>query len=171
MRRLVVPALIVPLALAIAGCGESDDSGSSGSATGGAAGSGSGGAAGSASGGASGASGGGGAAGSGAVPGGAVHGTVAYAGAETGALVVGVYTACPPAGPPVNLNMKRYDTPAFPQAYELTNVDPGSYYIVAVLDVGSNNPTMPGPEDLQACSGQVTVSASAGATADITLTP
>lgn len=50
-------------------------------------------------------------------------------------------------------------------------MEPGSYYIVAVLDVGSNNPTIPGPEDLQGCSPEVVVGAQAGASTEITLDP
>lgn len=159
MLRHTPLALALALALTALACGESDDPGTPAGSTGGTAGAGSGG------------SGAGGAAGAGSVPGGAIRGSVSYSGAETGALVVGVYTACPPAGPPVNLNMKRFDTPAFPQSYELTSVDPGSYYVVGVLDVGSNDPTMPGPEDKQACSDRVTVTAAEGATADVAIAP
>lgn len=151
--------VVLATALLVAGCG-SDDSGG-----------GTGGAGGTAGAGGSGGSGAGGSGGSSAVPAGTIRGTVAYSGTETGSLAVGVYTACPPAGPPVNLNTRRIAEPTFPQAFELTSVDPGSYYIVAVLDVGSNNPTIPGPEDLQACSPQVTVTAEAGASTEITLDP
>lgn len=103
------------------------------------------------------------------VPGKTIRGTVSYAGSQQGSLSVGLYTQCPPAGPPVDLKIQKFAAPAFPQAYELTGVKAGSYYTIAVLDIGSNNPMMPGDEDLMNCSEQVSVSDAEGAAADITV--
>lgn len=113
--------------------------------------------------------GGGGSGGTGGIPGKTIQGTVDYEGSQTGTLIVGVYDQCPPAGPPVQLKVQTFDTPMFPQAFSLGGINAGSYYIAAVLDIGNNNPTQPGPEDLLACSAQVEITDSAGAETTVLL--
>ena len=103
------------------------------------------------------------------IPGNSVQGTVDYAGSQMGTLIVGLYDTCPPMGPPAQLKVQSIDMPVFPQAFSLENIKAGSYYIAAVLDIGNDNPTQPGPEDLLACSAQVEITDAAGAETTITL--
>lgn len=80
-----------------------------------------------------------------------ITGEVTYAGSADGSLLVGIFDwddAHPsmPMGPP--LEFEPFDTPAFPQPYELRSIRPGAYFVGAVLDVGRDSPTIPGPEDV-----------------------
>ena len=75
--------------------------------------------------------------------------TVNYAGAQTGTLSVAAITSFPPMGPPVAFQSVKM--PMFSQKVTLIGLEaPKDYYIVAVLDIGNNNPQSPGPEDLVA---------------------
>lgn len=75
--------------------------------------------------------------------------TVNYAGVQTGTLSVAAITSFPPMGPPVAFQSIKM--PMFSQKVTLIGLEaPKDYYIVAVLDIGNNNPTNPGPEDLVA---------------------
>lgn len=166
-RKGSLPSLVLVFATILAGC---DDGGSGGEGgSGGAGGQGGQGA----SAGAGGEGGSGGAGGQGGSGGGAagnfITGEVSYAGSQQGTLIVGVYESCPPMGPPVQLKIQQFTAPVFPQAFELSNIKAGTYQIAAVLDVGSDNPTMPGPEDLLACSEPVEITDAAGASLAITL--
>jgi hypothetical protein len=96
-----------------------------------------------------------------------VAGTVDYRGAEDGALIIGVFTEFPPMSGPVAFHTEPQ--PSWPVTFELPSIDPGTYYLVATLDVGRDNPTSPGPEDLQAASEPITISDSAGAWVELTL--
>jgi len=71
--------------------------------------------------------------------------TVNYAGTETGTLNVVAITEFPPSGPPVAVASDA--APTFPYAATLNNLEVGEYIIFATLDVGANNPTIPGAED------------------------
>jgi hypothetical protein len=102
-----------------------------------------------------------------ATPANTVAGTVAYGGGQDGALIIGVFTEFPPMSGPVAFHTEPQ--PTWPFSFELPSVDPGTYHVVATLDVGRDNPTSPGPEDLQAASMPVTVSDSAGAWVELTL--
>lgn len=110
-----------------------------------------------------------GSSGMGGVPGSTIRGSVTYTGTLSGGLNVGVYLSCPPAGPPVGGNNELVPQPNFPRGFEFTGVQPGSYSAVAILDVGNNNPTFPGQEDILSCSSTVEVSDAEGAVADIDL--
>ncbi len=75
--------------------------------------------------------------------------TVNYAGTKTGTLSIAAVTSFPPMGPPVAF--QSFKTPTFSQKGTLIGLEvPGDYYILAVLDIGNNNPQSPGPEDLVA---------------------
>lgn len=74
--------------------------------------------------------------------------TVIYDGAAMGTLNVVAITSFPPVGPPLAVASEM--DPAYPWVGTLMGLEPGEYYIAAVLDVGNDNPTLPGPEDLQA---------------------
>ncbi len=81
-----------------------------------------------------------------------VRGDVTYGGSADGSLLVGIFDwdeAHPsmPMGPP--LEFVAVDAPSFPEPYELRAIRPGAYFVGAVLDVGRDSPTLPGPEDLQ----------------------
>jgi hypothetical protein len=84
------------------------------------------------------------------------------------ALNVAAFEVGKPMGiPPAFFTQKN---PMFPVKGTLNDLEPGSYNIIAVLDVGGNNPSMPGPEDLVgATSMPVEVTGSAGQTAVITI--
>lgn len=73
--------------------------------------------------------------------------TVNYAGTATGTLNVVAITEFPPMGPPVAVASD--DMPTFPYAATLSDLEAGEYIIFATLDVGGDNPTVPGPEDPQ----------------------
>jgi hypothetical protein len=75
--------------------------------------------------------------------------TVNYAGMETGTLSVAAVTSFPPMGPPVAFQSD--DMPVFPATLKLIGLETGKpVYVVAVLDIGNNNPQSPGAEDLLA---------------------
>lgn len=71
--------------------------------------------------------------------------TVSYTGKQTGPLIVAAVKDFPPKGPPDAFT--KIAAPAYPQIVELP-IAAGSYYVTAILDVGNNYMTMPGPEDL-----------------------
>lgn len=71
--------------------------------------------------------------------------TVTYEGMATGTLSVVALTEFPPMGPPVAVASEMM--PTFPYAATLNDLEVGEYIIFAVLDVGNDNPTIPGPED------------------------
>lgn len=73
--------------------------------------------------------------------------TVIYEGAQTGTLSAVALTEFPPMGPPsaITTNMM----PMFPWVGTLSGLEAGEYIIFATLDVGNNNPTIPGAEDPQ----------------------
>jgi hypothetical protein len=73
---------------------------------------------------------------------------VQYAGIKTGTLSIAAFKQFPPMGPP--LAFVQDAMPMFPVKKTLIGLEPGDYYITAILDIGNNNPQMPGPEDLQA---------------------
>ena len=77
--------------------------------------------------------------------------SVAYAGTASGALVLGAFRSVPPMGPPLAFQM--VNAPMFPEVVVLRDVEPGTVFVIAVLDRAPANPTRPGPEDLQAASG------------------
>lgn len=61
-----------------------------------------------------------------------VKGVVNYDGAVTGPLRVAVFPSFPPRGAP--LAEQWFDAPAYPQAYELTNVPAGRWFVLAIVD-------------------------------------
>jgi hypothetical protein len=76
---------------------------------------------------------------------GTVMGTVTYEGSGVGRLTVGVWPTTPPMGPPAEFF--AVDDATFPIDYELEGLAAGTYYIGATLDIGSDNPTIPGTND------------------------
>lgn len=74
--------------------------------------------------------------------------TVIYEGEQTGTLNVVAITEFPPMGPPKAVASDMM--PTFPYAATLNDLEAGEYIIFATLDVGNDNPTIPGPEDPQA---------------------
>jgi len=94
----------------------------------------------------------------------AVKLTINYAGAKDGSLVIGLFKFFP--GPPSAF--KTIDKPQFPQEIVI-QAKPGKYTLVTSLDVGRNNPTMPGNEDLQTKTNGVQVTESKTPEVKITL--
>jgi hypothetical protein len=104
------------------------------------------------------------------VPAGKIIGTISYAGTQTGSLVVGLYQSCPPLGPPYNMIAATFTDPVFPQDFELKDItDTGKFRVVAIYDIGKNNPMSPGAEDLVECSSEFELTATEGAKIDVTL--
>jgi hypothetical protein len=95
--------------------------------------------------------------------------TVNYAGTQTGTLSIAAITSFPPMGPPVAF--QSFKVPMFPQKGTLIGLEvPKDYYILAVLDIGNNNPQSPGPEDLVAITmPAVKVTADKPVMVDLTL--
>ena len=94
--------------------------------------------------------------------------TVNYEGEGTGTLNVVLLTSFPPMGPPLALESDM--EPTFPWTGTIGEVEPGDYFVFATLDIGSDNPTIPGDEDAQALeAAMVTVVAEEQATAEVTL--
>ncbi|NUQ74157.1 MAG: hypothetical protein HUU21_11430 [Polyangiaceae bacterium] len=61
--------------------------------------------------------------------------------------------------------------PMFPEKGTLSDLKPGSYNILAVLDIGGNNPSAPGPEDLVGMSSMaIEIVGSDVQSAEITIT-
>lgn len=92
--------------------------------------------------------------------------SVAYAGVKQGSLIVAAFRNFPPAGPPTAF--QSVATPVFPATVQLRDLEAGTYYVVAILDVAPASPTNPGPEDLQAVSAPVTLAGTSQA-ASLTL--
>lgn len=84
--------------------------------------------------------------------------TVNYTGTRHGGLVVGAFHSVPPMGPP--LAFQTAAMAAFPAHVTLRDLEPGTVYIIGVLDVAPASPTMPGMEDLQTASGPVMLTGS-----------
>lgn len=76
---------------------------------------------------------------------GKIKGTVYYDGNDDGALKIAAHTSVPPKGAPMGYT--TVDEPVFPQAYEITDLPGGTYYMFATIDVGGNNPIQYGDED------------------------
>ena len=158
-------------ALALPGCG---DGGSGGGGSGGSGGQGTTTSSDTTASGGSGGSGGsaatGGAGGTNEVQLGDIAVTVDYAGAQTGTLNIAAVTSFPPSGPPVAF--QTFPTPTFPQTGTLIGLEVGKpVYVVAVLDIGNDNPQSPGPEDLVAITmPAVEVVANSEVAVDLTLT-
>lgn len=98
--------------------------------------------------------GGGGGAGGGSAAVGDIEVTVNYMGmtmvTDKDSLNVAAFKAGEPLGQPPAFFVKK--DPMFPVTDLLKGLEPGAYDIYAILDIGSNNPSMPGPEDLMATS-------------------
>jgi|GEM_PF-4911786 len=101
-------------------------------------------------------------------PGNTVTGEVMYTGSQSGNLVFGLYTSLPPMGPPVAFS--SIEAPEFPAEFTLSDVDEGTYQLLTVFDVGGDNPTLPGDEDLQVASEPFEVTAELGAWVDVEIT-
>lgn len=72
---------------------------------------------------------------------GTITGTVYYDGTNTGNVGIAAFTSLPPMEAPAGMRM--ITDPEFPQVYEISNLDPGTYYLFASMDVGGDNPTTP----------------------------
>jgi hypothetical protein len=92
--------------------------------------------------------------------------TVEYSGIAVGTLILAGFTSFPPQGPPVSF--AQDSTPSFPASLELTDLEPQTLYVLALLDVAPASPTQPGPEDLSAWSEALVVEE--GETTSVTLT-
>ncbi|MBI2391846.1 MAG: hypothetical protein HYV09_19805 [Deltaproteobacteria bacterium] len=95
---------------------------------------------------------------------------VRYGGARKGPLTIGAFTAPVPEGPPVSFDTSK--SPTFPYEATLLDLDPGRYWIVAVVDVEplSGTAVKPGPEDLLAVSTAVDVVAGGTKSIEIEIT-
>lgn len=101
-----------------------------------------------------------------------VSGRVTYEGTEDGSILVGIFDwdeASPsmPMGPP--LEFVPANDPTFPFEYELRGLRPGGYFVGAVLDVGRDNPTIPGEEDLEVYTGRIDLAPGDALTVDLEL--
>lgn len=63
----------------------------------------------------------------------ALFGTVAWNGDSAGTLTILGFATSPPSGPPTLI--KYVKSPVFPQFFSIDNVNPGTYYMMAYLDV------------------------------------
>ncbi|MEM7156777.1 MAG: hypothetical protein AAF799_28265 [Myxococcota bacterium] len=98
---------------------------------------------------------------------GAIDVTVNYDGAGEGTLTVVVNTSFPPMGPPVAFVTDM--EPTFPWEGSIPDVPVGDYFVFAVLDIGNDNPTIPGPEDAQSDAAEVAVDGAGPFPAEVTL--
>jgi hypothetical protein len=72
--------------------------------------------------------------------------TVSYQGMAQGPLIVAAYTTFPPTEPPVT--SFSAPMPTFPAIGNLNDLEPGTYFVTATIDVGNDNPMgPPGPGD------------------------
>ena len=81
--------------------------------------------------------------------------SVTYEGDLEGALVVGAFTSDPPTSAP--LAFQQRSAPEFPESVRLRGLEPGTYYVTAVLDLTPASPTLPGPEDATVTSDPLVV--------------
>lgn len=96
--------------------------------------------------------------------------TVRYAGARRGQLAIGAFTeAEPKTQPPVTFDTTK--SPVFPYQGELRALEPGTYWVIALLDVEpySGASVRPGVEDLSATSAAVELKAGDERTVELTI--
>jgi hypothetical protein len=96
-----------------------------------------------------------------------VTATVRYTGSAQGALVLAAFPSMPPMGPPAGF--AQMATPSFPATLAIDNLQPGSAYVLALLDVAPASPQSPGPEDRTVWSSQLTLALGETATVELTL--
>ncbi len=82
-----------------------------------------------------------------------------------GPLTVALFEDLPISGAPVAY--LRINEPLYPQRFEIHDVQPGLYELMVVIDVGANNPTIPGSEDVQVEAGQIQISDDNGVWVDV----
>lgn len=95
---------------------------------------------------------------------------VTYSGTRKGSLAIGAFTEPEPKSkPPVAFDTSK--APAFPYPGELRGLEPGKYWVVALLDLEpvSGAAVKPGPEDVQAISMPVEIKGSDEQSVEITL--
>lgn len=63
----------------------------------------------------------------------AIRGEVRYQGSQRAPLKVAVFTSFPPRGAPVA--HQQFTAPEFPQPFSVTGLQPGRYFVLALLDV------------------------------------
>lgn len=101
-------------------------------------------------------------------PGNTIEVVVHYDGTQEGTAIAGVFTECPPEAGPMAFAVD--ESPEFPQTLTIFNVLAGEHFINVILDIGHDNPMMPGDEDLQSCGDHsVIISDEEGATIDVVL--
>ena len=96
-----------------------------------------------------------------------VAATVRYTGNAQGALVLAAFPSMPPMGPPAGF--AQMATPTFPATLSIENLQAGSAYVLALLDVAPASPQMPGPEDRTVWSSQLTLAIGETSTVELTL--
>lgn len=95
---------------------------------------------------------------------------ITYGGVADGPLSVGVFSENPPmTKPPVAFATSK--APVFPYEAELRGVEPGKYWVIAVLDRPpvSSGTLRPGPEDVQRASAQFEMTADGTVEVDVDL--
>lgn len=95
---------------------------------------------------------------------------VRHQGPADGALSVGVFSENPPRSkPPVAFATSK--APTFPFDAELRGIEPGRYWVIAVLDRAptSSGALRPGPEDVLAASDAIDVTAGASLEVEVDL--
>lgn len=93
-----------------------------------------------------------------------------YGGSAKGNLAVAAFVENPPkTKPPVSFDTSS--APTFPYDAELTGLEPGTYWIVAMLDLEpfGTGATRPGPEDLTVTSEAITIIGTETKVVEITL--
>ncbi len=95
-----------------------------------------------------------------------VRATVSYQGSAQGALVLAAFTSFPPAGAPAGFAQQV--SPSFPASLTIEDLEPGTFHVLALLDVAPASPQQPGPEDIT--GWQMNVAADAGALAEVSIT-
>ena len=90
-----------------------------------------------------------------------------------GRVLVGAFRMDPPTMPPVASTRLGGGTPpmavTFPTTTTLRNVEPGTYWVLGVLDFDPPSPTLPGPEDTTGTVGPITIDGSANVSVDLVL--
>lgn len=95
---------------------------------------------------------------------------VIYTGSQRGQIAVGAFTeAEPKTRPPASFDTSK--TPSFPYSTTLTDLEPGRYWIYAILDLEPFNGTAvkPSAEDLQGHSAAIDVVAGETKTVEVTI--
>ncbi len=100
---------------------------------------------------------------------GSLTGNATYAGTAKGPLYLTLYPSLPPVGNPSGIGAVNSPTWPGSNAYGIANVDPGRYFVLSYISVGSDHNMGPQPGDPVSQPVPVTITSGGQAKQDIVL--